>query len=178
MAGSVKLRAIFLVLKRTSLFLVLACGSFIFYVNVIHVYGHFNLKLMRLEMPGGSYFAPASMWGNPRPYADKIAFFHADGRMLMQPDVEFICFNERFIHAYVDPPGRAFYYEIGADDVVLPRDPEADRIRQELKDMGDPHACRGTNGVRSGYPILLDGETAARRVMFWDRSLTASVEPQ
>ena len=146
-------------------------GYFVCFIIVLYSLVAFdynlNIKLIRLEMPGGAYFAPAYWLSWPSPVTDKIAFYRADGKMLMQPDVDFICFNDRFVQAFVDPPGEAFAYEIGAEDVVPYGDPV---VFARMKAYGDGRGCEGAFGTWTGYSLLLRSDNPnvkTRRVYEW-----------
>ena len=147
----------------------LVCFIVILY-GLGYVQYYFRMKLIRLEMPGGSYFAPAYWLSRPWPVVDKIAFYRADGKMLMQPDVDFICFNDRFIQTFFDPPGRGFIYEAGADDVVLRSDPAYDDVLARMKAYGDGSGCEGAFGTWTGYALLLHSKNPnvkTREVFDW-----------
>ena len=149
-------------------------GYFVCFIIVLYsllfVQSYFNKKFIRLEMPGGAYFAPAYWLSWPSPVTDKIAFYRADGKMLMQPSVEFICFNDRFIEASFYRPGRGFIYEAGADDVVRSSDPSYDDVLARMKAYSNGRGCEGAFGRRTGYSLLLHSKNPnvkTRRVFEW-----------
>ncbi len=145
-------------------------GVLLVLYGLIYVQYYFRMKLIRLEMPGGSYFAPAYWLSRPWPVVDKIAFYRADGKMLMQPNVDFICFNDRFVRTSFHPPGRGFIYEAGADDVVHRSDPAYDDMVERTKAYGDGSGCEGAFGTWTGYALLLHSDNPnvkTREVFDW-----------
>lgn len=157
-------RALFKVL----LFLAGAFAVIAAIVGLLMVETNIYWKTVRLEMPGGSYFAAHMSWWSFEPPSNYTAFFHVNGKLLMQPNVYGICFNDNIVIAHVYPPGEDFVYIRGEDEVRLRPDNIAEKHLDAKLKSHYYDECSGNKGGQLLYFWLAQNHSDAKIVPYWE----------
>ncbi len=119
------------IIKYLFLGYVIICTIIVTILILFLIESRIYIHLLKAELPNGTYLNRVNLFSD----YDDVVLRHPDGRILVPPSIDFVCFNDIYVMVWRYGPAhssRQFIYRKGDDEAVF----DVAQFKQMRKESG------------------------------------------